>query len=135
MAYWLLKTEPEDYSYADLQRDKHTVWDGVKAPLALQNISKVSTGDEVFIYHTGKERSVIGTAVVSRGAYPDPNESNPRYLVFEIKPLHSLPKAVTLKAIKENDFSEKWELLRLPRLSVVPVSDEQRAKILALANQ
>jgi predicted RNA-binding protein with PUA-like domain len=135
MAYWLLKTEPEDYSFADLERDKHTVWDGVKAPLALQNIAKVSKGDEVFIYHTGKERSIVGTAVVSQGPYPDPKESNPRYLVFEITPLHSLPKAVSLKTLKESDFNAQWELLRLPRLSVVPVSDEQRAKILALANQ
>jgi predicted RNA-binding protein with PUA-like domain len=135
MAYWLLKTEPEDYSFADLMRDKHTVWDGVKAPLALQNISKVREGDEVFVYHTGKERSIVGTAVVSRGPYPDPKESNPRYLVFEITPLHHLSQAVTLKTIKENDFPPEWELIRLPRLSIVPVSVEQRAKILELAKQ
>lgn len=134
MAYWLLKTEPEDYSFADLMRDKHTVWDGVRAPFALQNIAKISKGDEVFVYHTGKERSIVGTAVVSKSPYPDPKENNPRYLVFEIMPLQSMAKPVSLKIMKESGFSEQWELLRLPRLSVVPVSDEQRLKILDLAN-
>lgn len=133
MAYWLLKTEPEDYSFSDLMRDKHAVWDGVKAPLALKNISLARKGDGVFIYHTGKERAIVGTALVTKDPYPDPKENNPRYLVFEVTVVASLEKPVTLKEIKENDFSKDWELIRLPRLSIVPVSNEQREKILALA--
>ena len=78
MARWLLKTEPTDYSYADLERDKRTVWDGVSNNLALKNLRAVKKGDKVLIYHTGDERHLVGTATVVSDPYPDPKGGDPR---------------------------------------------------------
>lgn len=119
---WLLKTEPSAYSFADLQRDKQTRWDGVKNPQALKNMSQVQKGDRLLIYHTGDEKAVIGTATALGAAYPDPKKNEPKLLVIDLAAGAPLPRPVTLAAIKANPLFQGWELVRLPRLSVMPVS-------------
>ena len=128
--YWLLKTEPSEYSWEDLLKDKKAVWEGVKAPAALKNLSRMKEGDLCFIYHTGKERAILGTARVVGMPYPDPLERDPRRLVVDVVPVKSLERPVTLKEIKEKAQFDDWELVRQPRLSVVPVNQKQWDKIL-----
>jgi predicted RNA-binding protein with PUA-like domain len=130
---WLLKTEPSTYSFADLQRDKRTVWDGVKNPQALKNLSQVQKGDRLFIYHTGDEKAVVGIATALSNAYADPKQNDPKLLVIDLAPHGALPRPVTLAEIKASPRFGGWELVRLPRLSVMPVSREHWAEIERLA--
>lgn len=130
---WLLKTEPSTYSFADLQRDKRTVWDGVKNPQALKNLSQVQKGDRLLIYHTGDEKAVVGIATALSAAYPDPKKHDPRLLVIDLAPDAALPNPVRLAAIKASPQFTGWELVRLPRLSVMPVSAAQWAAIERMA--
>jgi predicted RNA-binding protein with PUA-like domain len=122
MSYWLLKTEPEDYSWDDLIREKETVWEGVKAPKALFNIQKMEPGDLAFIYHTGKERAIVGIAEIISYPYMDAQESG---LVFKVVPVKPLSQRVTLSEIKASQQFNDWDLVKLQRLSVVPVNPEQ----------
>ena len=130
---WLFKTEPGTYSYDQLERDRRTVWDGVKNALALKHLSGVAAGDEVLFYHTGDEKAVVGVARVVRGAYPDPKQKDPRLLVVEIESGTRLPKAVTLAAMRANRKLAGFDLLRLPRLSVMPVTVSQWAEVVRMA--
>jgi len=130
---WLLKTEPSAYSFAQLQHDKRTVWDGVKNPMALKNLGQVQKGDPLFIYHTGEEKMVAGIAVAASAAYADPKQDNPKLLVIDLAPVAPLPRPVTLSEIKANPKFKGWDLVRLPRLSVMPVSAEHWAEIERLA--
>ena len=123
MAYWLLKTEPTVYSFASLEKDKKTVWDGVTNNLALKYLRSMRKGDLAFIYHTGDEKSLIGIAEVASDPYPDPREKDPRLAVVDIKPKEKLPRALPLSEIKAQTQLKDFELVRLPRLSVMPVSD------------
>ena len=129
MANWLLKTEPTAYSFAQLQKDKRAVWDGVKNPQALKNLSAVQEGDRIFIYHTGDEKAVVGIATALSGAYPDPKQKDARLLVIDLAPVEPLQRPVTLAEIKANPRFAGWELVRLPRLSVMPVSAEHWTEI------
>ena len=122
---WLLKTEPEEYSWQDLVEEGQGVWDGVKAPAALKNLRRVKKGDQLFIYHTGQERAVVGIAKVTAEAYPDPSEDDGKLFVIKIAPVEQLRRVVSLKQIKSSGLFPDWDLIRLPRLSVVPVSKEQ----------
>ncbi|WP_028307210.1 EVE domain-containing protein [Desulfitibacter alkalitolerans] len=144
MNYWLLKTEPEDYSWDDLVKDNKAQWDGVKGYQALKNIAKMQKGDRAFIYHTGKERSIIGTAEIVSEHFPDPKENDNKLLVFYVAPISKLNKPVTLEKIKKlaaqaegGEVSpwQNWELIRQPRLSIIPVSHEQWTKVIELSNQ
>lgn len=126
MSYWLLKTEPEEYSWEDLVREKETIWEGVKAPQALANIRKLQMGDLAFIYHTGKERAVVGIAEVSSAPYTDAETG----LVFKVIPVKKLQRKVTLTEIKASREFPDWDLVRLPRLSVVPVTMQQWESII-----
>lgn len=132
---WLLKTEPSAYSFGQLQHDKRAVWDGVKNPMALKNLSHVQKGDQLFIYHTGDEKAVVGIAVAQSAAYPDPKKNDPKLLVIDIAPVAPLPRPVTLAEIKASSSFKGWELVRLPRLSVMPVSPAHWAEIERLAKQ
>jgi predicted RNA-binding protein with PUA-like domain len=118
--YWLLKTEPTDYAYADLAREGTTAWTGVKNFQAIGNLKKVQAGDELFIYHTGKEKAIIGVAQAVSSAYTHNNGDT----VIDIKAMYPLKRAVTLAEIKADARFAEWELVRLPRLSVMPVSAE-----------
>jgi predicted RNA-binding protein with PUA-like domain len=130
---WLLKTEPSIYSFADLQRDQRTVWDGVKNPQALKNLSQVQKGDRLFVYHTGDEKAVVGIATALSGAYADPKKNDPKLLVIDLGPSATLPRPVTLAEIKASPKFTGWELVRLPRLSVMPVSPDHWVEIERLA--
>ncbi len=123
MAKWLLKTEPSTYSFADLVREKKTVWEGITNPTALIHIRNMKKGDEVFVYHTGDERAVVGTGMIASDPYPDPKAKSEKIVVVDLKPGKPLNRPVTLDEIKSDPAFAGWELLRITRLSVVPVSD------------
>ena len=130
---WLFKTEPSTYSWADLERDRRTVWDGVKNALALKHLAAVATGDEVLVYHTGDEKAAVGIAKVVRGAYPDPKQKDARLVVVDLQPVKALARPVALGEMRANPKLAGFDLLRLPRLSVMPVSAEQWAAIMEMA--
>ena len=132
---WLLKTEPDVYSYANLVRDGTTMWDGIANNAALKHMRSMQPGDQALIYHTGDQRQIVGIAEIMGAAYPDPNKGDPKLLVFDLRPLHPFPAPVTLAAIKADPFFTSWALVREPRLSVMPVSPEQWARILAMAGE
>ena len=133
MAYWLLKSEPHVYSYADLERDGTTVWDGVNNNLALKHIRTMLPKDLALIYHTGDERQAMGIAEVISTAYADPKLDDPKRAVVDIRVVKVLPKPVTLAQIKQDPSIEGFDLLRISRLSVVPVSAAHWQRILHLA--
>ncbi len=122
---WLFKTEPTAYSFQQLVKDKRTVWDGVKNNLALKNLKGIKKGDPILIYHTGAEKAAVGVARALSDAYPDPVKKDPKLLVVEIEAGKALPRAVTLAEIKANAKLKNFDLVRLPRLSIMPVADEQ----------
>ncbi len=130
---WLLKSEPGDYSFDDLEREGRAIWDGVKNPAALKQMRGVEPGDEAFFYHTGSEKAIVGIARVVTEAYSDPHADDERLLVFEVRPLKRLPRPVTLSEIKGSGGFGDWELVRIPRLSVMPVSADTWSKILEMA--
>lgn len=133
MSYWILKTEPTAYSYDRLEKEKTAVWDGVANPVALKNLKAMAKGDELMIYHTGAEKSVIGTATVAKEAYPDPKDPNPSLVVIEIKVGKRLAKPVTLAQIKADATFAEMGLVRQGRLSVVPATAAQWKRLLALS--
>ena len=135
MNYWLLKTEPGTYSWDDLMREKMARWDGVSNPTALQNIRSMSKGDLVLIYHTGDERAVIGVAEVASSPYPDPKQDNEKYVVIDIKPKTRLARSVSLDEFKRDPAFSGWILLRIGRLSVVPVPANMWKRIEQLSKQ
>ena len=132
---WLFKTEPSAYSFADLERDRRTAWDGVKNALALRHLAAVATGDEVLVYHTGEERAAVGIAKILRGAYPDPKQKDTRLLVVDLQAVKPLARPVALGEMRANRRLAGFDLLRLPRLSVMPVSAEQWAAIMEMARR
>jgi len=131
--YWLLKTEPSDYSYADLNREGKTVWDGVSNNLALMHLRNMKRGDLGFIYHTGKERALMGIAEVISDPYPDPGKNDPKLVVVDVKAKEQLPQIVSLAEVKSDSAFSDFPLVRLPRLSVMPVTLPQWNRLLAMA--
>jgi len=130
MAHWLMKSEPGSYSWDQLVRDGKTEWDGVRNPTARLHLKAMQKGDECFFYHSGDERQVVGIMRVTREAQPDPKDSNWVSVAVEaVRPV----APVTLKQIKAEPSLAKMELVRLSRLSVSPVRDEEWRKILAMA--
>jgi len=129
MARWLFKEEPTHYGYADLVRDGRTLWGGVTNNLALQHLRRVRPGDEEFFYHTGKEKAVVGVMRVTGGPRPDPDADDEKLVAVEVKAVRRLARPVTLAEIKADAALADWELVRLPRLSVLPVSDAQWQRI------
>lgn len=123
MAYWLLKTEPSDYAYADLEKDQETLWDGVGNNLALKHLRQIRRGDQALIYHTGKERMVVGIAEVTSDPFPDPERDDPRLVVVELKPGRRLSEPIRLADVKSDPALKDFDLVRLPRLSVMPVPE------------
>ena len=127
---YLLKTEPSEYSFDHLERDKETVWDGVKNPLAQRFISQMKKGDLCFIYHTGKERAVVGIGEVSSEPYKDSNN----LWVVRVRPVKRLKRPVSLEQIKRIEGAKDFYLVRMPRLSVMPVPKEIWEAILSLSS-
>lgn len=124
MNYWLLKTEPSDYTYDDLVKDKKAVWDGVANNAALINIRNARKGDLAFIYHTGDERQIVGIAKLISDPYADPKLDNPKMAVFDVKPVKKLKTPVTLAQIKADKKYSEFRLIKEGRLSVVSVPKE-----------
>ena len=122
---WLLKTEPSEFSYDDLEKEGRAVWDGVTNPVALRNLRAMKAGDRVLVYHTGDEKAVVGRAEVVRGAYPDPKAKDDRLVVVDIEPRGRVKKLVTLAAIKGMAVFGESPLVRQGRLSVVPLTAAQ----------
>jgi len=129
MALWLFKEEPDHYSFADLERDGSTLWDGVSNALARNNLRKATGGDLAFFYHTGKEKAIVGVMLIVSGPPPDPQDADPQAVVVRVVPVKWLPRPVSLSAIKKDPFFKDWELVRLSRLSVMPVTKEQWRRI------
>jgi predicted RNA-binding protein with PUA-like domain len=130
---WLFKSDPEHYSYQDLVRDKKTVWDGISNNLAVKHLRDVRRGDKVMIYHSGGERAVVGLAEVLSDPYPDPKKKEPRLVVVDIAAREKLVRPVGLDEIKRQSEMKDFLLVRLPRLSVMPVSEKQWKALIALA--
>jgi predicted RNA-binding protein with PUA-like domain len=120
---WLVKEEPEHYSFAQFMADGKTVWSGVRNPVAQRNLRSMSKGDRVFFYHTGKEKAVVGTATVAATAYPDPKDA--KLVVVELTAGKALKRPVTLKEIKADKRFASMPLVRIARLSVQPVTDAE----------
>lgn len=134
MAYWLLKTEPEEYSYCDLERDGTTVWEGVSNSLALKHLRTMEIGDLALIYHTGKQRRVIGVAQVVSQPYPDPKLDDAKRVVVQVRAVRRVQEPITLTQIKQDGNFEGFDLVRLTRLSVVPVSEPHWQRLLELTS-
>lgn len=132
--YWLLKTEPSTYSYADLERDKKAVWDGVSNALALKHLRSMKRGDLAFVYHTGDEKQIVGIAEVTSDAYPDPKEKDARLVVVDLKPRERLKRPVTLSEVKADGQFRDFELVRMGRLSVMPVGESRWNKLLKMSS-
>ena len=130
---WLVKEEPENYNFDQFMADGHTVWSGVKNPVAQRNLRAMKKGDRVFFYHTGKQKAVVGTATVTVEAYPDPKDKRGSLVVVELAPDKKLKRPVTLAEIKSSGSFADWALVRVPRLSVMPVTEDQWAAVEAMA--
>ncbi len=128
-----MKEEPEHYNFDQFVADGSTVWSGVRNPVAQRNLRAMQKGDRVFFYHTGKQKAIVGTAKVSATAYPDPNDKSGKLVVVELVPEKKLKRPVTLAEIKAGGRFPDFPLVRIPRLSVMPVTDDQWEAIEAMA--
>ena len=126
---WLFKEEPSNYSFEQFTKDGSTVWSGVKNPLAQKHLRSVKKGDRVFYYHTGAERSIVGIAQAAADAYPDPKDKTGKAFVVDLVPAAALGRPVSLAEIKASKAFTTFPLTRLPRLSVMPVSDAEWKEI------
>ena len=130
---WLVKEEPTHYAFDQFVADGGTIWSGVRNPVAQKNLRAMKKGDRVFYYHTGNEKAVVGTASVTAEAYADPKDKTGRMVVVELAPGKKLKRPVTLAEIKQSGRFADWALVRIPRLSVMPVTEEQWEAVEALA--
>jgi predicted RNA-binding protein with PUA-like domain len=126
---WLFKEEPSSYSFDQFTKDGGTSWAGVRNPLAQKHLRSVKKGDRVFYYHTGNEKSVVGVAKAASDAYPDPTDKAGKLVVVDVAPVRALTRPVTLAEIKASKAFAGFPLTRLPRLSVMPVSDAEWKEI------
>ncbi|MFM7148803.1 MAG: EVE domain-containing protein [Gemmataceae bacterium] len=129
MARWLFKEEPTHFCFSDLIREGKTVWNGVTNALARQHLRQVKKGDRVWFYHTGKDKAIVGEMRVVTDACPDVTDADPKAVVVEVEPVKALAHPVTLETIKADPGLADWDLVRLPRLSVLPVTLEQWRRI------
>ena len=132
MAHWLIKSEPSKYSWDKFVEDNHTFWDGVRNYTARNNLKTMKKGDEVFFYHSNEGLEIVGIAKVIKEAYQDPTTEDPNWVVVDLKPVKKLKKPVTLATIKSDIRLEKIALVKLGRLSVCPITDEEWNIILEL---
>ena len=133
MAKFLLKTEPTEYSFDDLVRDKKTTWSGVSAPPALKHIRSMRKGDQAFIYHTGDEKQIIGIAKIISNSYPDPKAKDEKLVVVDIQAEKKLSAPVTLAVVKSIKELSSMPLVRIGRLSVQPITDKEWDIIISLS--
>jgi predicted RNA-binding protein with PUA-like domain len=129
MANWLFKEEPSNYSFDAFVKDKTTVWSGVRNPVAQKHLHTIKRGDSIFYYHTGDEKAIVGIATAVGDAYPDPDDETGRAAVVEVSPVRRLKRPVTLKEIKADARFKTFPLVRISRLSVMPVTDAEWERI------
>lgn len=120
---WLFKTEPSQYSYSDLEKEKKAVWDGVSNSLALKHLREIRMGDEILIYHSGDEKAIVGMAQAVSDPYPNPRENDEKLVVINVTPKKRLRRPLSLAEIKAVEELKDFDLVRLPRLSVMPVPE------------
>ncbi|HEU4402320.1 MAG TPA: EVE domain-containing protein [Candidatus Polarisedimenticolia bacterium] len=132
---WLFKEEPTHYAYDDLTKDGRTAWSGVKNPLAQKHLRAVRRGDRVLYYHTGKEKAVVGIARAAGDAYPDPADRSGKRVAVDIVPVRRLPRPVTLAEIKADRRFASFPLVRISRLSVMPVGVKEWSAIEKMAQR
>jgi predicted RNA-binding protein with PUA-like domain len=132
---WLFKEEPTHYSFDDFTKDKKTVWSGVRNPVAQRHLHSVKKGDRVFFYHTGDEKAVVGIAKALGDAYADPDDKSGKAAVVDIAPVRKLTRPVTLKEIKADPAFNDFPLVRISRLSVMPVTDAEWTRIEKMASK
>jgi predicted RNA-binding protein with PUA-like domain len=130
---WLFKEEPTHYGFDEFVKDKRTAWSGVKNPVAQKHLHAVRKGDRIFYYHTGDEKSVVGIAKALGDAYPDPNDPSGKMAVVDVAPVKKLPRPVTLKEVKADARFKDFPLVRISRLSVMPVTDTEWERIEKMA--
>jgi len=135
MARFLVKTEPSAYSFADLQRDKRTVWDGLSNPAALLHLATIRGGDTIVVYHSGNEKAAVGLAVARTDAYVDPKRNNPTRPVVEFEVVRPFPEPVRLARVKADAVLKNSLLARHSRLSVIPLTEPQFQRLLRLAEE
>ena len=133
IAVFLFKTEPTSYSFDDLARDKTTVWDGVSNALALKHLREIRKGDTVAIYHTGDEKQVVGLATAASDPFPDPKQKDPKRVVIRLKAGRALPFPVPPATFRTDAALKSADLVRLPRLSVMPLTDAHYRRLLERA--
>lgn len=121
MAYWLCKQEPSTYNIDELEKEKKTSWDGIHNNLALKHMRQMKKGDLAFFYHTGDEKQIVGIMEITSAPYPNPKEKDPRFVAIDVKFKKRLQRPIPLDEIKNNKAFKDWELLRISRLSVMPV--------------
>lgn len=126
---WLFKEEPSNYSYDDLAKDGRTSWTGVRNPVAQKHLRAVQKGDRIFFYHTGNEKAVVGVAKAAGPSYPDPADKAGKLFAVDVLPVRKLKQPVTLAAIKADKAFASFPLTRIPRLSVMPVTDAEWDRI------
>ena len=126
---WLFKEEPANYTFDALVKDKKTVWSGVKNPVAQKHLHAVKKGDRIFFYHTGNEKAIVGVAKALADAYPDPNDATGKFAVVDVGPVQKLARPVTLHEIKADAAFATFALVRISRLSVMPVTDAEWKRI------
>ena len=133
MNYWLVKQEPESYSFQQFQKEKRTDWTGVRNFTARNNLKEMKVGDKVFYYHSGEERAVVGHAKVTKAAFPDPTAEEGSWVAVELEAGKPVKNPVTLAAIKANKKLAEMKLVKLSRLSVSPVTKEEWDEIIEMS--
>lgn len=133
--YWLAKQEPSSYNFDSLKKDKKTMWDGVHNNLALKHINNMKKGDLILFYHSGDEKQAVGIMEVTSKPYPNPKEKNKRFVVVDVKYKKELANPVTLAEMKKQKKFKNWELLRISRLSVMPVPKEIWSSIMKMSKK
>jgi predicted RNA-binding protein with PUA-like domain len=132
VAYWILKTDADTYPFDQLERERRTVWDGVTNALALKHIRSMAPGDRALIYHSNVGKEVVGLARIVSAPYPDPKRKDPKLVVVDLEADRRLPKPVTLASVKADPAFADLGLVRMSRLSVIPVPADQWQKLLAM---
>jgi predicted RNA-binding protein with PUA-like domain len=132
---WLFKEEPENYSFDSLVKDTRTVWSGVRNPVAQRHLHAVKRGDRIFYYHTGKEKAIVGIAKALGDSYPDPADKTGKHAVVEVGPVRKLRRPVALAEIKADATFTMCPLVRISRLSVMPMTDAEWTRIQQMAGQ
>jgi predicted RNA-binding protein with PUA-like domain len=134
MKFWLIKSEPFKYSWAQFEKDQQTFWDGVRNYQARNNLQAMSVGDKCLFYHSNEGKEVVGIAEIVNSAYQDPTTSETAWVVVDVKPLHKLKNPVSLATMKSDERLHTLGLLKQPRLSVIALSEDEYNIIIQLSN-